>query len=48
MIDLWLIQKCYGARIGDPRYNPNMDIDDNGKIEMIDLWIAHKKYGQHW
>jgi len=48
MIDLWLIQKYYGAVKGQPGplYVPNYDIDDNGKIDMIDLWIAQKNFGQ--
>lgn len=28
-----------------PEYDPWKDIDDNGKIDMIDLWMLQKSYG---
>lgn len=37
MVDLWLIQKHYGAVIGTLKYDGNCDVDDSGRIEMIDL-----------
>lgn len=46
MVDVWLVQKCYGAIIGDARYVLNYDLDNDGKIQMIDLWIAQKHFRQ--
>ena len=31
---------AYGTRPGDPRWNPNYDLADNGVISIIDAGIA--------
>jgi hypothetical protein len=46
MIELCMVPRCYGRSIGDPEYDPNVDIDCNGKIDTIDLWTATKSYSQ--
>ncbi|MHA1723156.1 MAG: dockerin type I domain-containing protein [Candidatus Baldrarchaeia archaeon] len=46
MIDLWLIQKHFGALVGTPNYVPNYDVDSSGRIDMIDLWITQNNFGQ--
>jgi parallel beta-helix repeat protein len=48
MLDMWLIQKHYGARPGQLLYDANCDVDDSGRIEMTDMWITQKHYGEHW
>jgi len=48
MITMWLIQRYYGAVKGrtGPLYVLNYDIDGDGKIDMIDLWIAQRNFGK--
>lgn len=44
--DLLLILKAMGSRPGDPRWNPNCDLNHNNKIDIYDLLIALKNYGR--
>jgi hypothetical protein len=46
MIDLWEEARHFGIDYPDPRYKPNFDIDDNLKIDMLDLWITAKEFGK--
>jgi hypothetical protein len=46
MIDLWEEARHFGIDYPDPRYKPNFDIDGNGKIDMLDLWITAKEFGK--
>jgi len=45
--DITVVAKCFGSRLGDPRYNPNCDILDRGKIDGRDITIVAKHFGQH-
>ena len=38
--------KCYGAKKGQPNYDPNLDINDNGQIFLYDAVILLTHYGQ--
>jgi hypothetical protein len=46
MLDLYYIAGHLGANRGDPSYVANYDIDDNGTINMLDLYIAAIHFGQ--
>jgi hypothetical protein len=48
MVDMWLIQKRYGAVPGNSKWEPNCDVDGSGRIEMLDMWITQKHFGEHW
>ena len=37
---------CYGAKKGDPCYDPNSDINCNRKIDLYDAVILLTHYGQ--
>ena len=38
----------FGAKIGDPGYVPNYDINGDDKIDMKDIVIAILRFGQKW
>jgi hypothetical protein len=44
--DLEAVTSCYGAVSPSPNYNPNYDINDDGKIDAQDLFIIGKNFGQ--
>jgi hypothetical protein len=46
--DLVLLANSYGSRPGDPRWNPNADIDGAGIIGLTDLVTIATHYGQHY
>lgn len=37
---------AYGTIIGKPNYHPNLDINDDGKIDVKDYYIVCKNYGK--
>jgi hypothetical protein len=45
--DIAIVAKCFGSSIGDPKYNPNCDILNNGIIDGRDIAIVAKHFGEH-
>jgi hypothetical protein len=39
---------CYGARKGEPNYDPNCDIDNNGQVFLYDAVILLSHYGEKY
>jgi hypothetical protein len=39
---------CYGARQGDSNYDPNCDIDNDGRVFLFDAVILLSHYGQKY
>jgi hypothetical protein len=37
MRDIGAVARTFGAKYPSPEYNPNYDVDDNGKIDMKDV-----------
>jgi hypothetical protein len=46
LADLVILAKAYGSKPGEPKWNPNADIDDNKVVGLSDLVILAKDYGQ--
>jgi len=48
-IHKYLVEKyvtpCYGARTGDPKYDPRVDLDKNGVIDGKDIALFAKDAG---
>jgi parallel beta-helix repeat protein len=45
--DITVVVKCFGSKLGDPRYNPNCDIFNRGKIDGRDITVVAKNFGKH-
>jgi hypothetical protein len=45
-----IIALCYafGSKIGQPKYHPNLDINNDGIISMDDIIIAVRNFGKHY
>lgn len=46
--DVFTVAKAYGSVVGDPRYNPNLDINADGNIDLKDYYTTCKKYSKSW
>jgi len=46
MLDIAMIAKYYGAKIGDPNYSIPCDINGDGKIDLRDLATAARNLGR--
>jgi parallel beta-helix repeat protein len=46
--DLVILAHAYGSRLGDAKYDPNVDIDGTGVVGLLDLYIMALHYGQHY
>jgi parallel beta-helix repeat protein len=45
--DLSQIAVAYGSALSEPEWNPNCDIDGNGKVDVLDLFGLGKNYGEN-
>jgi hypothetical protein len=43
--DIVRLTSIYGAKRGEPGFNPNCDIDGNDVINIYDVVIATSRYG---
>jgi thermitase len=48
LTDLVILAGAYGCKSGDVEWNPNADIDNNGKVGLSDLVILARNYGQSY
>src|SRR5271157_296301 len=48
LVDLVIMANSYNRSTGDPKWNPNADIDSNGAVNLTDLVILALHYGQHY
>jgi hypothetical protein len=39
IIDVTIVAKFFGSKLGDPEWNPIADLDKNGCINIIDITI---------
>jgi hypothetical protein len=42
--DLVILAQSYGSKAGDPNWNPNADIDNNGVVDLSDLVVLAQHY----
>jgi len=43
--DLSLVAKAYGSFVGQPEYDPELDITKDGRVDIRDLAIVCRNYG---
>jgi hypothetical protein len=48
MGDIVTLCDAFGSKIGQPKYNPDYDINCDGKISMDEIIIAVEHFGQHY
>jgi parallel beta-helix repeat protein len=48
LFDAVKLLACYGAKEGEPNFDPNCDIDDNGQVFLFDAVILLSRYGQKY
>jgi hypothetical protein len=46
ILDLTAVAIAFGSHRGDPNYNPDVDFDENGAINVIDLVRVTMNYGR--
>ena len=46
IIDVILITGIYGAKRGDPTFNPNSDLKEDGVIDIFDVILCTSHYGE--
>jgi len=46
ILDIATVAKAYGAYPGNPKWNPNTDLDNSNLIDIIDIAKAAKNYGK--
>jgi hypothetical protein len=47
LVDLIRLVLSFGSQAGQPKWNPNADIDGNGIVDQSDANILAQHYGQH-
>jgi hypothetical protein len=48
MDDVMALLYAFGSTPGKPNWNPNCDIDGNGRVDMGDVIIALRNFGRHY
>jgi hypothetical protein len=48
ILDVVMITSIYGVKQGDPKFNPNCDIENIGQITILDVVACTSNYGQKW
>ena len=46
MIDIYLVALAFGSRPNHPRWNINTDLNDDGKVDMLDLYYVAINFGE--
>jgi hypothetical protein len=46
MFDIRLIAKAFGSYPGDPKWNPDYDLNQSGGIDMFDIRLVAKNFGK--
>jgi hypothetical protein len=45
VLDLTLVARHMGTRVGDRRYDPRLDLNHDGRINVLDLMIVLRRIG---
>lgn len=48
LFDAVKLLACYGAKEGEPSFDPNCDIDNDGRVFLFDAVILLSRYGQKY
>jgi len=48
MQDIYMVARYFGSYPGHPRWNPDADLNNDGKVDMKDIWTVVKNFGKKW
>jgi subtilisin family serine protease len=48
LTDLQILAAAYDSKPGDTNWNPNVDVDNSGTVNLPDLFALSQHYGQHY
>jgi hypothetical protein len=48
ILDVVMITSIYDTKQGNPKFNPNCDIENTGQITILDVVVCTSHYGQKW
>ncbi|MDI6826816.1 MAG: dockerin type I domain-containing protein [Candidatus Aenigmarchaeota archaeon] len=48
IIDVTIVAKAFGSKPGDPRWDPDADLDNNGIVNIIDIAKVARVFGCKW
>jgi len=46
ILDIFVVAKAFGSKRGEPRYDPNADLDNNGEVNILDIFKVAKEFGK--
>jgi len=46
MRDVYIVNKAYGSKPGDPNWNPDADLNGDDKVDMKDMYIVTREFGK--
>jgi hypothetical protein len=46
IVDIVYVAISFGSKKGEPEYNPNADVDNNGEIDIVDIVIIAIHFGE--
>jgi hypothetical protein len=46
ILDITMVARAYGAKPGDPNWNPIADLDKNGIVNILDISMVARDYGK--
>jgi len=46
MKDIYVVAKAFGSYGGHPSWNPNADLNSDGKIDMKDIYAVAIRFGE--
>jgi len=46
IMDLFLVARVWGMKLGNPKWDPRCDIDGNGEINILDIFLVARDFGK--
>jgi hypothetical protein len=48
MSDIAIVARAFGSKPGSSNWNPNADINGDGIVNMKDIALVARNFGQHY
>jgi len=46
IVDIYIVARAFGSKLGDSNWNPDADLDNNGEIDIMDLYKVAREFGK--